>query len=389
MGKLAKILTAVTAALLLAACSDIMSDLKTRSSAGTPVSIPEQEPDTSLTPTPPTPEALATPLTLEAAVAGAVVTFDNKAAGPVTYKVNGGTAQTIASYAKGTITLANIGDKVEFFGDNETYATSRSNYSNIACSEDCYVYGNIMSLIKSQGFKDAAELKESYAFCSLFSSNTHIKNKDGADLLLPAATLAYECYYYMFCGCTSLTAAPSLPAATLANSCYNGMFYNCSSLTAAPSLPAATLANSCYNVMFYNCTSLKTAPSLPATTLANRCYGGMFYGCTSLTAAPSLPAATLAIYCYDIMFYGCTSLKAAPSLPATTLVEGCYGNMFSGCASLASVTCLATNISAIGCTTNWLYGVAANGTFTKADGMTGWTTGENGIPNGWTVVDKQ
>ena len=305
-------------------------------------------------------EALATPLTLEAAVDGAVVTFDNKAAGPVTYKVNGGTEQTIASGEP--ITLANIGDKVEFFGDNKAYATKHDNYSNIACSADCYVYGNIMSLVQSEGFKDATELKQSYTFCSLFKSNAHIKNKSGAPLLLPATTLAEYCYEQMFYGCASLTAAPELKATTLATWCYEQMFYGCASLTAAP--------------------------SLPATTLAENCYGGMFSGCTSLAPAPSLPAATLAISCYSNMFNGCTSLTAAPELKATTLATWCYSTMFYGCSKLSSVTCLATDISASVCTTGWLNGVAASGTFTKAAGMTSWTRDESGIPSGWTVVEK-
>ncbi len=338
---------------------------------------------------PPAP-ALSVPLTLEAAEAGAVVTFDNKAAGPVTYKVNGGAAQTIASGATETITLSAIDDKVEFFGDNKAYATNNySNYSKIACDKDCYVYGNIMSLVKSQDFKDVTELKQNYTFCSLFKSNTHIKNKSGVTLLLPATTLANSCYSDMFSGCASLTAAPELPATTLANACYYCMFFGCKSLTAAPSLPATTLARSCYESMFSVCTSLTTAPSLPATTLARSCYESMFSGCTSLTAAPSLPATTLAEGCYYYMFFDCASLTAAPSLPATTLANYCYSGMFSGCTSLASVTCLATDISAIGCTADWLKNVAASGTFTKADGMTGWTTGASGIPAGWTVVDKQ
>ena len=310
-----------------------------------------------------TPVTLETPLTLEACVDGAVVTFVNKAAGSVTYKVKGGAAQTIASGATENITLAAIGDKVEFWGDNKAYATSTSNYSNIACDKDCYVYGNIMSLIKSEGFENATALENAYTFAYLFQSNTHIKNKSGADLLLPATTLADCCYYIMFCDCTSLTAAPDLPAATLAESCYNGMFYGCTGLTAAPSLPATTLANYCYYNMFYGCTGLTTAPSLPATTLANHCYQYMFYGCASLTAAPSLPATSLATWCYDSMFYGC--------------------------ASLASVTCLATDISASGCTKDWLLGVAATGTFTKAKN-TDWSgkTGASGIPSGWTVNNK-
>ena len=143
-----------------------------------------------------------------------------------------------------------------------------------------------------------------------------------------------SCYAYMFYGCTSLTAAPSLPATTLSASCYAYMFYGCTSLTAAPSLPATKLLGLCYFHMFHGCTSLTAAPSLPATTLSGNCYNSMFYDCTSLTAAPSLPATTLSTSCYAYMFYGCTSLTAAPSLPATKLRIYCYSNMFYGCTKI-------------------------------------------------------
>ena len=228
---------------------------------------------------------------------------------------------------------------------------------------------------------------------------------------LPATTLAEGCYINMFYGCTALTTAPALPATTLAEGCYNSMFTECTALTTAPALPATTLAGYCYGGMFNGCKSLTTAPELSATTLAEGCYFNMFKGCTALTQAPALPATTLKNHCYSDMFSGCTSLKDAPALPATTLakncyygmfsdctslttapelktsilVEGCYEGMFYGCTSLNSVTCLATDISAAHCTANWLDGVAASGTFTKAASMTSWTTGENGIPSGWTV----
>ena len=336
---------------------------------------------------------LSTPLTLEAAVAGAVVTFRNYAAGPVIYRVNGGTEQTIASAATGTITLSAVGDKVQFYGDNAAYATGSgmgldiwSDLSNIACSADCYVYGNIMSLVNSAGFASETTLTDAYTFCQLFKGNAHIKNKTGYDLLLLATTLASNCYQGMFWGCTSLTAAPALPATTLAEHCYDRMFSGCTSLTAAPALPATTLAEYCYDIMFSGCTSLTAAPALPATTMTEYCYYGMFKGCTSLTAAPELPATTLADYCYFEMFCGCTSLTSAPALPATTLAEKCYESMFQGCTSLNSVTCLATNISASNCTKDWLNGVAATGTFTRAAGVD-WSgkTGADGIPSGWTV----
>ena len=206
-------------------------------------------------------------------------------------------------------------------------------------------------------------------------------------LELPATTLAYYCYKQMFQGCSSLTTAPALPATTLADYCYSYMFSECTSLTTAPELPATTLANFCYQGMFYGCSSLTTAPTLPATTLANECYGSMFYLCTSLTTAPELPATTLANYCYNFMFYGCRSLTTAPTLPATTLTGGCYQSMFNRCSSLNSIKCLATNISARNCTANWVKGVRSSGTFFKDANMTGWTTGVNGIPSGWTVED--
>lgn len=242
---------------------------------------------------------------------------------------------------------------------------------------------------------------------------------------LPATTLASSCYNNMFYGCTNLTTAPALPATTLAESCYESMFEGTNVLPDTSNidftseqvvasgglkglftgtnvtdndlmrmlpknnngkycLPATTLAYDCYDQMFSNCTSLTTAPALPATTLAKSCYGFMFAHCTSLTTAPELPATTLAFDCYSDMFNGCTSLMTAPELPATTLVKYCYSQMFKGCTSLNYIKCLATDISATGCTNNWVSNVASSGTFVKAESMTSWTTGVNGIPNNWT-----
>ena len=113
----------------------------------------------------------------------------------------------------------------------------------------------------------------------------------------------------------------------------------------------------------------------------------MFYDCSSLTTAPALPATTLATGCYVSMFYDCSSLTTAPALPATTLAKTCYQLMFYGCTSLNYIKCLATNISANNCTANWVGSVASTGTFVKDANMTGWTTGINGIPSGWTVED--
>ena len=88
-------------------------------------------------------------------------------------------------------------------------------------------------------------------------------------------------------------------------------------------------------------------------------------------------------YCYYRMFFSCISLTQAPELPATTLVTRCYGSMFQACTKLNYVKCLATDTSATDCTNIWLYGVSATGDF-YTPASTNWTTGEYGIPSGWT-----
>lgn len=352
------------------------------------------------------------PLTFEAKVAGATVTF-TPASGktlPLEYSNDG---ITWASYSS-PLTLANVGDKVMFRGDNLIYgSTSGTNNSKFSCSGDCYLYGNVMSLISSSNYANITSVGE-YAFTDLFSQNTTIYNHPTKKILLPATTLGGDCYFKMFKGCTHLTEVPELPATTLAFGCYQAMFdgctgltsvparlpattlagmcyyymfHGCTSLTSAPILPATTLASECYKSMFSGCTSLTTAPALPATTLANSCYWEMFGGCTSLTTAPALPATTLAAYCYGVMFASCTNLTSAPTLSATTLERHCYEAMFDGCTRLNYVKCLATDHSEDGCTDDWLNGVAATGTFIKATGVA-WSAGASGIPSGWTVQEQ-
>lgn len=124
---------------------------------------------------------------------------------------------------------------------------------------------------------------------------------------------------------------------------------------------------------------------LPANTLTSSCYYEMFLGTGRLTTAPKLPALNLASHCYKSMFVssGITSIV----LPATTLAPYCYNEMFFAAGSISNITCLATDISATGCTEHWLLNVPGSGTFTKNANMSSWTTGVDGIPEGWTVQD--
>ena len=281
----------------------------------------------------------------------------------ISYSRDNGTSWTeITSNMGGSapIISVNAGDTIIFKGTNTTYSDgayfSFFNTENIKID----VEGNIMSLIYGDDFKNKTSFPSgSNANFWLFFSNCDVVSAE--NLILPATTLT--------------------------RSCYNSMFSNCTNLVAAPELPATTLANQCYASMFDNCTSLTTAPALPATTLMQDCYSGMFSGCTSLVNAPALPATTLAKNCYAYMFQGCTSLATAPVLSATTLAQSCYYYMFYGCRNLKYIKCLATDISAGQCTNNWVQGVASSGTFVKAASMTGWSTGNSGIPNGWTVLN--
>ena len=147
-----------------------------------------------------------------------------------------------------------------------------------------------------------------------------------------------------------------------------------------------TLSNQ-FNSLFKNATLLVDASDLvlPATTLASYCYSSMLRGCTSLVTAPALSATTLASYCYNSMFSGCTSLVTAPALPATTLATNCYDTMFSGCTSLNYIKAMFTTEPSSSYTSNWVSGVSSSGTFVKNNSATWNVTGNNGIPNGWTV----
>ncbi len=310
-------------------------------------------------------DPLIVPLTMEALTEGTIVI--NYPIVGMQYAVNGGEKTQVTSTSEVTINVA-AGDKVQLYGngteitayqDEETWNSTHIAYGTAKVK----VYGNIMSLVDEENFASATTLTGKNNFLGLFESNTTLT--DASNLVLPATTLANNCYSNMFNYCSALTAAPELPATTLADNCYAGMFYDCDALTAAPELPATTLAGNCYNYMFYDCDALTAAPELPATTMAEACYTYMFANCTALTTAPELPAETLAGYCYS--------------------------GMFSGCTNLSSVTCKATNIDAVYSTVYWLYdaGKAVTGTKTfKGYSSADWSVdSDSGIPEGWIFID--
>ncbi|MBR5035351.1 MAG: BACON domain-containing protein [Bacteroidales bacterium] len=247
----------------------------------------------------------------------------------------------------------------------------------------CYMFNGCINMVAAPSLP--ASTLELGCYMCMFMSCLNLTTPPD----IAATSLADMCCYYMFAECTGLTTAPELRATTLSNYCYQYMFFGATSLITAPELPATVLASDCYGSMFANCSSLTQAPDLPATSLATGCYAGMFYGCKNLIQPPQLPATALASNCYKEMFHGCINLTEAPELPAPILTSSCYQYMFLGCKKLSFVKCLAENISAARCVDLWLSDVSTGGTFVKAAGMNDWPSGENGIPESWTVVDAE
>ena len=344
------------------------------------------------------------PLTFEILSAGTIEwTASSSLTKTIQYSLNGGDWTSITSTTAGTPINVVEGDIVQFRGYNSTYA-DQGKWNSFVGSAYFNAYGNIMSLIDGDNFKELTEFTSAnaYAFHRLFSgkSDSPTKVLDASSLILPATTLSTWCYKSMFED-TLLEAAPVLPATTLALDCYRSLFCR-TKLTTSPELPATTMAQRCYMYMFYQTATLTTAPELPATTLAAECYYCMFYECTSLTKAPTeLPATTLvpgsgytSQGCYCQMFIRCTSLTTAPDILGDTVpaasTNGCCKMMFAGCTNLNHIKCLVTNQSTGTHRNNfgsWVQGVAATGTFVKKAGAS-WTSGIGGIPDGWTVIEE-
>ena len=220
------------------------------------------------------PSSRIVPLTLEATANGNIMVYTKFT---MSYSVDGGALEEISTNTTINVTA---GQKVSFYSTNSALAKIESGISSstsIIPIIPCYVYGNVMSLIDDSGtgFANDKTISADHALMNLFHESSGT--------------------------CPNLINHPTkrilLPATTLANNCYDQMFYDCTGLTVAPDLPATELKSLCYYYMFHGCTSLTTAPDLPAPTLAERCYMCMFEGCTSLYYVKCLATNVSAMLC--------------------------------------------------------------------------------------------
>lgn len=124
------------------------------------------------------------------------------------------------------------------------------------------------------------------AYYSMFEGCTSLKNAPyiaGTDNSGSGGTIA------MFKGCKSLVECPEFSFEKVGPSACREMFMNCYELINTPKiLPATTLADNCYTAMFYNCYKIRFAPELPAKNLIKECYHTMFAECHSLRYVKAL-----------------------------------------------------------------------------------------------------
>lgn len=147
----------------------------------------------------------------------------------IEYSLNDGEWIEITASNWSTINV-NDGDIIRFKGNNLVYGNGNSGMINKFKSNNAVfnIYGNIMSLIDSDGFATATTLQSTYTFAEMFGKCTGLTS--AKNLIMPATTLTERCYRSIFNGCTRLTTAPELPAATKPNGSYDYMFNNCTSL---------------------------------------------------------------------------------------------------------------------------------------------------------------
>lgn len=170
-------------------------------------------------------DPFSTPLTFEAVEDNVEndVSFVNYS-GTLYYSLNNVDWQVYTT----AIDLKVKGEKVYFKGDAITNPDSE--VTQIICRGKCYVYGNIMSLVKKE-FVTETELTYNNTFNKLFNNNSeNVYSHPSKELVMSATTLTYGCYTEMFKGCSNLERAPELPASIIPSHAYYDMFNGCSSL---------------------------------------------------------------------------------------------------------------------------------------------------------------
>lgn len=190
--------------------------------------------------------ALEQPLTFKAAQDNVKVTLKFKSGAKPNYKnveysLDKGATWTALKRRSQAILLEKAGNMVMFRGENDTYngdaqfvtesakSNARGGTRASNPTELVRISGNIMSMVRKEGWSDQKELSQPYTFKEMFKDCDINIDKD-EDFLMPATNITKGCYMGTFAGCKTLEIAPELPAPTLLGECYESFFEGCSKL---------------------------------------------------------------------------------------------------------------------------------------------------------------
>ena len=259
----------------------------------------------------------------------------------LSYSLDDGETWTTTTIS-GAVTFATIstGQKIIFKGTNGNFATAWDNYNYFTANKQFKVYGNIMSLLNGDDFKENSEFNGHTNHCAGLFRSTYLV--DASNLILPATTL-YE-------------------------SSYNGMFRGCYNLAYGPKLlPALDVPHDGYSSMFEGCIKLVEGPKIDAITVSG-------------------DGAMMRMFCMSRNSKVTAAMTKSPILRIKnpSSYANIYQQLFYGNGNITEVTILAegTNLSF----DNWL-GYTNSGGVIKKLSTTTLVSGYNGIPNGWTAVD--
>lgn len=187
----------------------------------------------------------------------------------IDYKVNNGSWTTEQILDAGITLDVVAGDKIKFRGTNTHYCNN-SGSSNVhkqwyvifgavtpsslnigdsvtykntftETTATFNVYGNIMSLCYGDNFIGQTTLPATYTFCTMFKAAPVISAEH---LILPATTMLASCYRAMFSCANHLTVGPVIPNATIATECYKYIYERCYAITKITCLVESSLVNS-------------------------------------------------------------------------------------------------------------------------------------------------
>lgn len=153
------------------------------------------------------------PLTFVARTAGATVSMTTVNSAPsisLEYSTDNGSTWSTFTVGSTTVTLANIGDEVQFRGNNSRTSTTFSNDFNCFRATG-YVdaKGNPLSLIDATNFASIETITTGGMLAQLFNGCTGLV--DASNVILSAKNVnATHVYAGMFAGCTDLVNGPDI-----------------------------------------------------------------------------------------------------------------------------------------------------------------------------------